>query len=340
MLSNEKGVFGRTEMVDIPNRTRGWMVSRMLTVGKQLLVADMFGQKFVYPRKQGTMAVFRRFLKLPLVAAPMAEGVTPEPHKLEKEDVACVLQQWGAWVELTDVIIDTHEDPVWQQSSERLGTQMAETIENIRMQTLVAGTNVIYANGAARNAVNTVLDRGDFALASRTLKNNLAKHFTRLIAPTNKFATFAVRPSFWGIAHVDLEFDISQCTGFIPSENYPTPTKMEGEIGKVSDTRIICTTTVPSWAGGGAATVGNYLTTGGIADVYPLLIFGEDAYGCMPLAGYSSFKLYVLQVGVARSTDPLAQTGSMGWKTWQAIIILEDDWMLRVESAVTAVPGP
>jgi len=330
---------GRTEYADISPRSRGWMVRRMLSVGKQLLVSDMFGQKYVFPKKTGQMAIFRRYMRLPLVAAPLAEGVTPDPTQLVKEDVACTLQQWGAWVELTDVIMDTHEDPVWQQTSERLGTQMAETVEWIRWQTLVTGTNVVYANGAARAAVNTVVARGDFVLASRTLQQNLARHMTRLVAPSPKYNTFAVRAAYWGVTHTDMEDDVRQCGGFIASEDYGTPSKIEGEIGKVGDVRVICTTTVPYWAGAGAAGGVNVLETGGNADVYPIVIFGEDAYGVAPLAGYDSFKLLVLQPGVARGGDQLGQLGSAGWKTWQAIVILNDSWLERIESACTAVPA-
>lgn len=333
--------FKRTEMTDIPNRARGWIHTRMLSVGRQLLVADMFGQKYIYPKKSGAMVIFRRYLKLAVVTAPLAEGVTPDPHLLEKEDVAAALQQWGAWVELTDVIIDTHEDPVWQQTAERLGIQMGETVENIRWNTLVAGTGVQYTNGAARVAVNTVVDRGDFALCSRTLQRNLARRFTRLVAPGRNFATFAVRPAYWAVTHVDIEFDVRQCTGFIPAENYPSNnSKKMGEIGSVGDFRVVCTTTTPYWAGGGAAGGVNVLETAAVADVYPIVCFGEDAYGVVPMSGYDSFKLMVLQPGVARQGDQLGQLGSAGWKTWQAVCITNDDWMQRIETACTAVPGP
>ena len=42
----------------------------------------------------------------------MAEGVTPPSQKLTYEDISVVLQQWGTGVEITDVIVDNHEDDV------------------------------------------------------------------------------------------------------------------------------------------------------------------------------------------------------------------------------------
>jgi N4-gp56 family major capsid protein len=34
--------------------------------------------------------------------------------------------------------------------------------------------------------------------------------------------------------------------------------------------------------------------------------------------------------------DPLAQRGTVGWKAWQAAVILNDAWMARAEVAATA----
>jgi N4-gp56 family major capsid protein len=38
----------------------------------------------------------------------------------------------------------------------------------------------------------------------------------------------------------------------------------------------------------------------------------------------------------ATNTDPLAQRGTIGWKVWNATVILQDAFMVRAEVAATA----
>jgi len=340
ILGNVAGTVGTTEYGDIKPRTAGWICKKMLLVGKPLLVSDKFGQIITMPKNESENIVLRRYTKLPITGAkvPMAEGVTPDATQLTKEDVVATLLQYGAWVQISDKIEDLHDDPILNIASERLGEQAAETIDSIRFDYLVAGTSVQYANGALRTSVNTVIDRGDIRIAQRTLARNLSKFITRLISPSPDFGTAAVEAGYWAVTHVDLEHDIRSMSGFINAKDYPRGGAIEGEIGAVDKVRFVTTTQMPYWTGGGAAGGTNVLETGGIADVYPVLIFARDAYAIIPLAGKNSLKVMVLNPNVPRGGDPLGQRGSAAWKTMQTVCILNDSWMTRIETACTSVP--
>jgi len=72
------------------------------------------------------------------------------------------------------------------------------------------------------------------------------------------------------------------------------------------------------------------------ADVYPILYFARDAYGTVALKGQNAITPTVINPTPTKS-DPLGQRGSVGWKTMQTAVILNDAWMARLECAVTAL---
>ena len=59
-----------------------------------------------------------------------------------------------------------------------------------------------------------------------------------------------------------------------------------------------------------------------------------DAYGQIALAGKGAFSPIVRMVGTPSSSDPLGQTGSMGWKTWSDELILNQSWIVAVKHTV------
>jgi N4-gp56 family major capsid protein len=65
-------------------------------------------------------------------------------------------------VEITDIIVDTHEDPVLQEATAVSSEQAAKTVETLRYNVLKACTNVFYANSvASRDLVGTAISRAD-----------------------------------------------------------------------------------------------------------------------------------------------------------------------------------
>ena len=113
-------------------------------------------------------------------------------------------------------------------------------------------------------------------------------------------------------------------TGFTPVEQYANKGDvMENEIGKYDRIRFVESTMayVDEEAGNGSI------------DVYSTLIFGKDAYGVTSING-NSMKMYVKELGSSGSSDPLDQRGSIGWKANVVAKILNQDWMVRIESAL------
>ena len=324
----------QTQYGDISPRTAGYAVKQFLKRAIPFLVLEKFGQAYVVPNNSTKVAIFRRYNALDFTPNQLVEGVTPNAKKLTKTDIPVNLVQYGDLIQLTDVVIDTHEDPVLMQAVEVLSEQAAQMIEVVRFNVLKAGTNVFYANGAARSAVNTAVTQTMQRRVVRALKRQNANKITTIIRSTPAYETVNVNAAFLGLIHPDGESDVRNMAGFTPVERYGQISPFESEIGKNEEVRYVTSTIFSPFADAGGAAGGNFLsTTGTSCDVYPMLFVGKNAYGIVPLKGQQSVTPMVVNPKPSDS-DPLAQRGWASWKSMQTAAILNDLWMSRLEVAV------
>jgi N4-gp56 family major capsid protein len=337
---------------DISPRTAAFAVAELLKRGLPYLNLEKFGQVYVLPKNNTKTAKWRRYFLTgatgsagdgdatanfftPLATTPLVEGVTPTGTKLANQDYSVTLQQYGDYVTITDVIMDTHEDPVLRQVTEILGESAAQTIETLRYNVLKAGTNVFYANGAARASVNTPLTLAIQRKLTTAFARQNARKLTNIVSSTPNFNTESIEASYIGLAHPDLETDIRTMTGFIHPKDYGTVTPFESEIGTVEQVRYLTSTIYTPFPSAGGVAGAMRSTDTVNADVYPILYLARDAFGIVPLKGENSLTPMVVNPKPVQG-DPLAQRGSVGWKTWNATVILQDAFMARLESAATA----
>lgn len=318
---------------DINPRTAVHSSKQLLKRAHAYLCLEHFGQAKPIPSKSSKTIVFRRYDRFPHTPTALVEGVTPSARQLTTTDYTATLQQYGDRIQITDVIQDTHEDPVLNESIDVLSEQAAHMIETVRYHVVRGGTNVMYANGANRAAVNTALSKTKLRQAVKSLKRQDAKKITRMVKSSENFETHPVNAAYVALCHTDCEPIFRDMDGFVPVEKYGQMTPFEGEIGKVEETRIICSTIFEPWADAGAAAGGNFESTSGTnCDVYPVLVLGADAFGIVPLKGKHSITPMVVNPKPSDS-DPLAQRGHAAWKTYHAAVILNEAWMVRLETA-------
>ena len=160
------------------------------------------------PKNKTTTINFRRAVTLEAITTPLAEGVTPKTTAFRYDIVEGTLKQYGMVMGLTDVIEDTHEDPVLNDMTMVCGENAGRSAEALTYGVLKAGTNVRYANGTQRSDVNTVLSLGHQRAVIRDLKAQKAMKVSRMLAPGSAYGTSAVESAYIGICHTDLENDI------------------------------------------------------------------------------------------------------------------------------------
>ena len=352
---------------DITPRTAAFAVKEMLKRGMPYLTLEKFGQTYTLPTNSTKVAKFRRYFLagatgaagagtnatpwgVPLATTALAEGVTPSSTTtLANQDYTISLNQYGDYITISDVVMDTHEDAILQQSTEVLGEQAALTVETLRYNVLKAGTNVFYGEASAgvlattRLTVLRPITLGLQRSVTTALNRQNAKKITSVVKSTPNFQTQPIGASYIAIVHPDMETDIRGMTGFTPVERYGSMTPFENEIGWVEQVRYLSTTVAAPFNGTSGVTQTALVAAattmrsdnGTTINIYPVLFLARDAFGIVPLKGAASLTPMVVNPKPAVN-DPLGQKGTIGWKTMQGAIILNDAWMVRLEVAATA----
>lgn len=336
---------------DITPRQAAFSMAGFLSRAIPNMTIERFGQAFVVPTNNTQTAKFRRYYLAgatgsagsgtgayahPTALTPLTEGETPAGKKMASKDYTVQLLQYGDYVEFSDVIQDTHEDypALLRELMNSLGEEAAVTVETLRFNVLKSGTNVFYANGAARNAVNTAISLELQRKVTRSLKRQNARPISAVIKSTPAYNTQPIEASYFALVHPDVENDIRDMDGFISTKHYASVQPFEGEIGAVEEVRYIRSTVFAPWADAGGAKGTMLSTTGVNADVYPVIYLARDAFGTVALRGKSVASIMVVQPKPAHG-DPLGQRGTAGWKLWNATVILQDAFLVRAEVAAT-----
>lgn len=331
---------GQTTTGDISYTVGLYAIAEMLYRATPYLVFEKFGQVYVLPNNSSKTARFSQYISLDAAPVELVEGTTPDATKLEKRVVDAVLKQYGARIELSDIILDTHEDPTLREGVAVLGEQAAEMIENMRFGILKAGSSVMYADGAdfdgGRSTVVGPLTLKLQRAITRKLKANKARMITTIVKSTPSYETKNVPASYVAICHPNCEADIRDMDHFKSVEDYGKMSPWENEIGAVEGVRYIYSTIITPWtdAGGDPSTNSIESDGGTAANVYPILYIAKNAYGIVPLKGQNSLTPLVVNPKPSDS-DPLGQRGHIGWKAMQTCVILNDDFMYRAEVGVT-----
>ncbi len=317
-----------TTKTQIPDEVNNWYDEVLLIRALPLFIHTLFGQVRDIPRKAGTLTIkFRRYARLTAATTPLSEGITPAGSQLSVTNITGTVAQYGDFITVTDVVDFSSKDPVMTETAEILGEQFADTTDLLTRDVLAAGTSVTYANGTARtdvgstHKISTVLIR----TVVRKLKRNNAKRITRMVDADTGYATAPVDQAFVGIVHPNTTYDLKGLTEFVSVEKYARNAKLlPGEIGKVDEVRFIETTNAKVFTGGGASGI----------DVYGTIIVGMNAYGVTRISG-ESVKNIVKPLGSGGTEDPLDQRATSGWKSTFVAKILNDDFMDRLEHAVS-----
>jgi len=316
-------------------------VADLLDHAEPHIVLDKVAKQVMMPKNKKTQIQFRRIVTFSAATTPLTEGVSPKATQFSYETVSATLKQYGEYVEITDVIEDTAEDPVLADATTALGENLGRTREALLYGVVKAGTSVSYANDASRAAVNTAISVNGLRNLARSLRANKAKPITRVLGSSQNYETKNVEAAYVIFCHTDCMSDIRNLPNFIPTADYGKRELVcDHEFGSWEDFRFVASADLAPFEDAGGAKLGMVSTTGTSADVYPLIACGQDAYAAVTLkgtktSGQNSVNLIVNPVSKADSSDPLAQKGTVGWKTWFAALITNESWIERYEVAVT-----
>jgi len=335
----------------IDNATAGFYALELLAHAVPDEVLVRFAHRPVsLPKNQTDVVEFRRSNPFTAATTPLIEGVTPSGQKFSYETLSVQMRQYGAYAEFTDHIEDFSKDRVVFDALERLGEQATLTRELLLADVVAAGTTVTYGTGAARNAQTKtgLFNRKRAEKAVVDLRQQKARLFTEILAGDEAEETYPIEPSYIAVGPNRMSSTFRSLASenspeadhFIPVARYGKRAQTCNlELGSFQEFRYIITTEFGLLSGKGAAISTDadkaaFYNDGSNYDVGQVLMFGQEAFGAVPLRGKQAGDVYVLNAGVARGGDPLAQRGTAGFKFYYAAKRLNEKWMLRIEVAV------
>lgn len=287
----------------------------LIRLAEPELIHDQFGQKRPIPGGNGKIIEFRKFNALPAIPDNMIldEGITPDGQNYGVTAITATVTQYGGYITLSDMLNLTAYDNQMLEVMKILGSQAGQVSDKITRDILAAGTNVSYAGGkTARTGTggltaSDVLTIADIKKAVRKLKRVNAK---------------TINGDYVAIVHPDVVYDLMADDEWVDANHYAGSTKIfNGEIGKMYGVRFVETTMAKIWKPAALP-------------IYGTLVLGENAFGVTSINN-GGIETIVKQLGSGGTADPLNQRSSVGWKLNKTAKILEESYMVRIESAAS-----
>ena len=288
----------------------------LLESAKPNLIHSQFGQKRPIPKNGGKKIEFRRYGALPKALTPLTEGVTPDGRKLTVTSIEAEVHQYGDYVALSDVLDLTAIDNNVLEATKAIGNQAGLTLDTITRNILQAGTNVQYCPKVGASGTTAVTSRADIDATCKLTVDEIKKAVAILKANNVP----KISGSYVAIIHPYAAYDLMSDPAWEDMHKYTTSDNMyEGEIGRIAGVRFV------------ESSEALIVKTSTNPAVFCTLVLGENAYGITEVTG-GGLKTIIKQLGSAGTADPLDQRSTVGWKAMQTAEILQQNYMIRIES--------
>jgi N4-gp56 family major capsid protein len=247
----------------------------------------------------------------------LTEGTAPTAISVSVNAIDTTPTQYGVSVEMTDLVALTSVFQLVNTTLTEVGKAIARKIDEVIQTVVNAGTNVIYAGNKTSRASLTETDLisvADIFKAVQKLRANSAPEF-----PGGGYAC-VMHPA---VAH-NLMTSAGTGASYWEMHKYAQPENLfKGEIGSIAGARIVQSPNVQTFTSS--------------VTVYPTTLIGADAYRISYwLARKVNTYVYPPENAVS-ITNQLGQKGWVGAKTNIGVARTQEERLIRIESAATAL---
>lgn len=222
----------------LSNEMKTYYSDYLIDNAEPALVHAQFGQKRSIPRNGGKTVEFRRYSALPKASAPLTEGITPAGTSMETSTVRASVYQYGAYIELSDMLLMSAIDNNVVEATKLLGSQAGRTIDSVIRDVLIsAGTNVQYGEGTVNSRLELVGGESD---GNHYLTVDSIRRAARSLKSKN---VEKINGSYVAIIHPDVAYDLMNDPEWEKPKSYCDPADLyNGEIGRIGGVRFVETT--------------------------------------------------------------------------------------------------
>jgi N4-gp56 family major capsid protein len=302
----------------------------MIKLETSQFVFTNLGRSVEIPKNSGTKTIrLRRYNSLPVdltadgKGLPLVEGTAPTPLTISAVKVDGTINQYGAYIEETDVANDIHMDDIKSIYQPELARHAAEVLERVILAALAegneyfvgnnAGTAVATVNGYTSSTLNAVLTFDEVRKAWLAMKVNRRGGHQR----------FGGKPVL--VVHPSIMQDLLDDQDLIDKLLVPGQENTPIKNGTLQQYMVHGMYFVESLVIEPVASTG-----AGNPNVYPSFLLGKDPYVVIGLSGGG---VKFLMTGFqADSGDPLGQRQTFGYKMWGGAKVVDPVAITRVWS--------
>jgi N4-gp56 family major capsid protein len=301
----------------------------LLLAARPALVHGQFCDDKPIAKHTGTTMHMRRFELLTVASTPLVvtEGLTPDSDVPTVTDVPVSIAQYVRWIQYSDMSVWASIDDLVAEFTKLLGFAGAQTLDQVYRNFMVAGTNIIFSgnSGNVRTADSALtappgynsasagdtFGRFEVKSAVQQLESNYAKPWDGA--------------NYFSVIHPKVKFDIQNIPDWIAAAEYSNPDAIyQGEVGVLYGIRFVLSPLAYIATGAGASG----------ANVYYSPVFGDGAFGKSEITG-ENMELIVKAPGTSGVVDPANQRGSVAFKATAGGTILNQKFVVRVDSTAT-----
>ena len=279
----------------------------LITLAGANLVHEQFGQKRPIPKNGGKTIEFRKFSKLPKALKAITEGVTPSGNKLNVSSVSCTVDQYGDYIEQTDMLELTSVDNTIVEATKELASQAGLTLDTVVRNELVGGTNVMYCPKILNGTETQITSRKDITAECRLRVKDVFKAAAELKAVNAP----KIDGSYVAVIHPYVAYDLMQDSGeqWMGIHKYADPEKIfKGEIGTLGGVRFVESTEAKIYAPGVISDSVSRLTVKDAVSESTTTVTVNEILSAGTYAGDDAIPVYVngtanTVVAIANNTD-------------------------------------
>ena len=220
-----------------------YLVDRLLERAEMRLVLASLCDQDTMQEGAGLIAYMVRYKRIPLPVATLTEGVAPSSNTMSLEQVTVTMDQWGDFLEISDVAELTANHPLMQQAQEVLADNAARLMDREIQLVVLAGTSVYYGDASVSSRISIT---GSMKV-STALLNKIRAQLVRAGAPprgrksqdakqVQAQGNFLAGREYVAVAGPEVIGDITEMSGFVSYAQY-------------SNARALEMTEVGMWAG-------------------------------------------------------------------------------------------
>lgn len=286
-----------------------------------------------------------------------AYGQGRTPATVSFRDVTATVAKYGQFFILNEEVDVFLPNGTMAGITRTLGITAGRSLNQLQRNVAEDNPTVVYAgNVASDGVVQSVITTGALNLVINTLSKNNAMPFAPMSMGSQNVGTNPILPGFWALCHPDVAYDVSQLSGFKSVETYAGQVDtVPGEFGTYGVAGYTCRFVQSSDASqetgaGGSVTSLDLNATSGSIDLYPTVIYGQDAFGSVGLGqshGDGIFrggddKSTIKMIAKGRGTnnpsgtdDPFDEIMTLAYKVWHTGALLNSNWARVIRSAAT-----